>query len=291
MTPLDPLYFGTQGWAQRVATWMSNANSAPSATPFLDGNVRLIRHSLMHSDATGPRMVVNIGADALLSFLATGDYRNIYAQPVVGGKRRSPTKERVAVDGLLELEGGGANHYFGAVALDGTGVRFYGEYCMAIQPARVTADTRLFDRDSYDLLQAPLADPDPQKAGEIVSALRGQWGADLADMLIMKMLPRLPPVQHLITAGTISGLVLSDQEFVEVHLEDKILTQDIEEIRQSPDADAVEAGIVNRKRNRQSPTLVEMRWVEQRMRVRAQLLQQGVGYRVVTFQGRGYQWT
>jgi plasmid stabilization system protein ParE len=286
---LDPIYFSSRTWARRIKDWIAQARAAGQATPFLDGNVAVMRQILTHPD-TGPRMVVNIGADALLKFVETNDYKNIYDKPVVGGRRREPTKERIEVDRLLGLGAAASNSYFGAVALGGAGVRFYGEYCMVIKRSRVGGTTRLFDRDSYDLLQAPLAERGPTRTSRIVGALRGQWDKDLVDMLIMRALPRLPPTQHLITVGNVSGLIMSDQEFVEVHLVDKIGLEHIEEIRQLPEEAAIESSILSRRRDRQSPTLVEIRWVAQRRRVLRDLARKGLHFRIASLHGKGYQW-
>jgi hypothetical protein len=289
LTTLDPVYFGPRSWAQRIGDWIKLARATGRATPFLQDNLGIIRQILGQRE-TGPRMVVNIGADELLSFLETDDYKNIYENPVVGGRRRAPSKERVEVDGLLGL-GNARRCYFGAVALDGSGVRFYGEYCMVIKPARVEArNTGTFDRDSYDLLQSPLSGRSPTRTRRIVAALRGVWDVDLVDMLIMKMLPELPAAQHLITVGNLSDLVLSDQEFVEVHLEGKIAVADVEEIRQSSNDAVVEATIRDRRRSGQSPTLVEMHWMAQRRRVAARLAKRAVRQRVVLVQART-QWS
>jgi len=286
--PLDAVYFGNRTWRQRLREGLKRVRSNASDAPFIDGNIAIIRQILMHTD-TGLRMVINIGADALLSFLTTGGYKNIYEEPVIGGKRHTPTPERVAVDTLLGLDG--PQTYFGAVALGGTGVRFYGEYCMVIKPSRVDAATSVFDRDSYDLLLPPLAGWSASRTKKIVGALSGKWSDDLAEMLIMKMLPRLPGAQHLITVGNVSALVMSDQEFAEVHLAGKIRLADVEEVRQSPDEVAIESAILNRKRSRRSPTLVEIRWVEQRHRALAELAKHSMRYRIVTLHGKGYQWT
>jgi len=140
----DPTYFSAQSWADRVDRWETDNQGSV----FSGGNVAVIRQMLSDPE-TGLRMVVNITADALRSFLSEGRYRNLYDSPLVGGSARQPSPERVKVDSRFGL---GPNVYFGALALGGTGVRFYGEYCMVIKLDRVPADTRLFDRDSYDIL-------------------------------------------------------------------------------------------------------------------------------------------
>jgi hypothetical protein len=286
---LDSLYFSTRAWRSRLKDALSRWKTKGSVEPFLRGHLAVIRKLLLDAD-TGPRMVINIGADALLSFLATGLYKNIYERPVVGGAPRTPTSERLQVDAWLALPDPAA-FYFGAIALGGAGVRYYGEYCMAIRRSSIPADTRLFDRDSYDLLEAPLTGGSPARMLRIVKALRGTWSADLVDMLILKMLPRLPETHHLITSGSVSALVMNDQEFVEVHLPRRIDLQDIEEIRQLPHESSIEASIIGRRRGRLAPTLVEIRWLAQRRKVLRGLAHESLAYRLVTMDGKGYQWT
>ena len=101
----------------------------------------------------------------------------------------------------------------------------------------------------------------------------------------------MPPTQHLITIGNVSGLVMSDQEFVEVHLHGKVGLAHIEEIRQRPEEAAIELSILGRRRARQSPTLVEIHWVAQRQRVLRSLARKGLGVRVASLHGKGYQWS
>ena len=283
---LDPIYFSDRGWDERVEEWI-RTNDTGDAVSFLSGSLDVVREVLSQKE-TGLRMVINIGPDALLSFLATNDYKNIYEKPVIGGTERNPTKERKEVDELLGFGPQVIDFYFGAAALGGTGVRYYGAHCMVLK--EVPPDTRLFDRDSYDLLQPPLSDWDPSTTQKIAKWLGGTWSSDVVDMLIMKMLPKLPATQHLITAGSISELVITDQEFVEVHRNRKIHRADLEEIRESPEEAAIEMTILNRRLGRRSPTAVEIRWVVQRHNVLQAVTRNGIAHRVVTHHGTGYQW-
>jgi hypothetical protein len=231
-------------------------------------------------------MVINISAHALLSFLAERRYRNLYEMPVIGGTRRQPSAERQRVDGLLGFGRHAGDYYFGAVALGGTGVRFYGEYCMALKTEDVGDDTTIFDRDSYDLLLPPLESQD----ASIADILRGTWGSDVVDMLTLKLLPELRDMNRLVTTGTVSEMILHDQEFVEVHKRGAIEPRAIEEVRQSPDEVAIESRIMARQANGFAPTALEVLWLRRRDEVVAALEREGVQYRIVTLHGRGYQW-
>lgn len=86
---LDPAYFSAESWRARVQRWLDDPAHSDR---FLDGNVRLVRQIMEHAES-GLRVVVNISAHALLSFLAQRRYRNLYERPVIGsarqGRRRS----------------------------------------------------------------------------------------------------------------------------------------------------------------------------------------------------------
>jgi len=277
---LDPLYFSTDGWHERVENWLRDGRD-----PFVDGNLHLVRQIMEHAES-GLRVVINISAHALLSFLAERRYRNLYESPVIGGVRRQVSPERQRVDTLLDLAPPD-QFYFGAVALGGTGVRFYGEYCMVLHSSEIDAQTQVFDRDSYDLLLPPLSDQ-PSDAS-IVTMLRGVWG-DVVDMLTLKLLPDLRGSTRLLTTGTVSEMILRDQEFVEVHKKGAITPDSIEELRQSPDEVAIEARIAARSAAGFPPTAMELRWLHRREEVVRALERSRLPYRIVTLHGRGYQW-
>jgi len=234
---------------------------------------------------TGLRMVVNITADALLSVLREGGYRNLYENPVVGGAPKEPTKQRQKVDRTFSIT---SNHYFGAAALGGAGVRFYGEYCMVIKLERVRPRTRLLDRDSYDILLEPLKALELSKRQ--VERLTGTWDADLVQMALLRVLPEIGHDMRLVTSGTISESVLRDQEFIEVHLEGSFGPTDLEEVRESPDDASLELAIAERARHGLFTTTVDREWARRRAVVARELDAQGIRHRVVTLHGRGYQW-
>jgi hypothetical protein len=283
---MDSLYFSSGSWRQRVDAWLANEKHAGNDNPFLTSNVDLVR-KILDDSKTGLRVVVNISTDALLNFLYQREYKNLYEEPVIGGKRRTPSQERQDVDRMLGFGTAAKNYYFGAVALGGTGVRFYGEFCMVLRRDELRPDTKLFDRDSYDLLLPPLIGSDDMNG--MIGMLRGEW-SDVVDMLTLRLLPELRNMNRLITIGTISELVLHDQEFVEVHHDSRITPDVIEEVRQSPDEVALEARILARSRAGLPFNAVELRWLDQRQRLMRALALRKVQYRIVTLHGRGYQW-
>jgi hypothetical protein len=280
---LDPAYFSSDSWHNRVQNWLGNH----ADDPFLGSNISLIRQIMEHPES-GLRMVVNISATALLSFLAAGRYKNLYEQPIIGGVTRTVSKEREKVDDLLGFGARPDNYYFGAAALGGTGVRFYGEYCMVLKGEEVDVETQILDRDSYDLVLPPLSDD--SSPAPVASKLLGKWGPDAIDMLTLKILPELQGANRLVTTGTVSEMILHDQDFVEVHKRGEILTSSVEEVRQSPDEVAMESRVIARGSAGYPPTALETLWLQRRDQVVQALEREGIHYRMVTLHGRGYQW-
>lgn len=78
-TTLDPVYFSTDSWRRRVekgfATDRSIRRRQSAAGP-----------QIMEHAESGLRVVINISAHALLSFLAEHRYRNLHESPVIGGR-------------------------------------------------------------------------------------------------------------------------------------------------------------------------------------------------------------
>lgn len=279
----DPIYFMDESWEVRVQRWQQDALQQG----FSSGNHAVIEQALREPEA-GLRIVVNISSAALLSFLRSGRYLNLYDEPVIGSSTHGPTKNRREVDEKLDIDG--HRTYFGAVALGGVGVRYYGEYCMVLRLGLARDDTRLFDRDSYDILLPPLVGVLVDQP--LIERLRGTWGTDLYPMVLLKVLPEVVHLRRLVTSGTVSEAILKDQEFIEVHLEleDPFSPGDVEEIRESPDEVAVEARLRERQGAGLFVSAVEQEWLRQREMVATQLDAVGVRSRVVTLHGRGYQW-
>jgi hypothetical protein len=104
-TKLDAQYFGRASWTRRLGCALRDLKTDGRAGPFIGSHVGVIRQLLTDPDA-GPRVVINIGAEALLNFLETGSYRNLYEHPVVGGRPPLPPPAAVLVAKLLYLPGG-----------------------------------------------------------------------------------------------------------------------------------------------------------------------------------------
>lgn len=284
----DPQYFQRQTWTVRAASWVNSSQHG-----FTEGNRKVVEQAT-ESPESGLRVVINISADALVSFISEGRYRNLYESPVIG-ERPPPeaSEQRKEVDDALAI---GPHTYFGAAALGGVGVRYYGEYCMVLDLSRIDPDPQLFDRDSYDILMPPFkGHPDRD---EIIMWLKGKWSADRHAIVLMKVMPEIVHLRRLVTAGTVSEAVLADQEFIEVHLDPRktggsgsFTPHDVEEVRQSPDEVAVAMRLREREASGERLADVEHEWLVRREAVERSLVGVPVPTRVVTLHGRGYQWT
>lgn len=285
---LGGIYFMPRSWVDRLDLWMAMARDA-----FAEGNRRVV-DEVVDSEGSGLKVVVNIGAHALVSFVDQGRYRNLYERPVVGADApRTVTDPRCLVDTAVGI---GADTYFGAVALGGAGIRYYGEYCMVLVLDQVDPDPQLFDRDSYDVLEPPLHGH-PQQA-DLIERLKGVWAGDRRAMVLMKVLPELAHGNRLVTSGTISEVVLKDQEFIEVHLRPPrpagqvggFGPEDVGEVRQSPDEVAVALRLRERESDGQPLTDVEHEWLVRREAAERAIRAAPWPTRVVTLHGKGYQW-
>lgn len=277
----DRNYFNDSPWGERLRNQRAVLERDD---PFAAASLDVVKN-LVSEAHSGIRMVVNITADALLKFLDSGHYKNLYENPVVGGRSRMPSRERTEVDELLGFDDP-SKYYFGAVALGGTGIRFYGEYCMVIRAGAEGADARLFDRDSYDLLLSPLA----AHKRRMALCLRGQWRADLLPMVALKVLPGFRHQQRVATAGLIAGDLLRDQEFIEVHKRGPITTDGIEEIRLSPDELARDYQGHLEEAASEAPSGARMIWADRREQVLEAMRARGIRTRVVAGYERGYGW-
>jgi hypothetical protein len=117
----------------------------------------------------GTRMVVNLSSVHVPAFCEASrnkelkPYKNAYdlGKYQVGDpptKTNEKVKARALVDAALPLGGmaSAKDVYFGAVELNGPGIRFYGDICLVLRRNALDPDTVVLDRNSYDLIRAPI---------------------------------------------------------------------------------------------------------------------------------------
>jgi len=280
---LDPIYFATASWASRFTDWIRQHAGTDT---FADANAAALDVISSRPDI-GLRMAVNIPAHALLLFLRDGRYKNAYEQPTEAGEPTSPSPTRQRVDAALfppPLEPD--KHYFGATVLGGTGVRYYGDYCLVLKEDEkiLPKDTQVLDRNSYDMVFPPLDGCEPLP--DIAQRLRGEWGSDLLPMVKMKILPALGVAPRLATAGVASETLLHDESFVEVHKQGSFGPTEIHEVREAAADAAVEADIVGRRERGHPVSVEETFWVQRRHEVDRELAARGIRARIIVSAGR-----
>lgn len=261
-------------WSDRLAAFCGGL------TEFENANREVVQRCLKDDQL---RVVINLPADALLALLGGDHYRNCYELPFVAGEVRAPSPKRMQVDGLLGFQPDGRDYYFAAVSFGGTGVRFYGEYCMVISPGAVK-EPRILDRNSYELLDEPL-----RQNLSLVAILGGNWG-DLSSVLTLKVLTTIRQPNRLLPPGVVSETVLRDEDFVEVHLRQKIFRQAVEEIRQAPEDLTRDSHLRQQLARGQMPRPEELLWSRHRHDVDVATARIGVNSRIVTTSGRGGRW-
>ena len=180
--------------------------------------------------------------------------------------------------------------YYGAVDLNGTGVRFYGDVCLVL--ATAPAETVILDRNSYDLLRPPLGSPtsyddsDDANLLEAARSIAGRWGEDLPVIASLKVLPLRPPTKRRLTTGQISEGLLHDEDYIEVLRRGSFGSDDLKEARLTAADVAREAHVLEQQRHGPMPSQAASLWVQQRRAAERALADAKVSVRIITESGR-----
>jgi hypothetical protein len=242
----------------------------------------------------GVRVVFNLSSAHVPDFCQDG-YRNAYdlGRYVVGEIQDENPPRRVQVDlaigGFFKLEPN--EIYFGAAELNGSGVRFYGDVCLVLNPRPSPNMTALLDRNSYDLLRAPIYESFTKAQAQggtdaVVMDYGGRWDDALCPIVAIKVLEGRVAANRRITTGYVSEGVLADEDYVEVLRKGSFVCEDLEGARTTTADAARESFIGSRERSGQPISLAELNWREVRQGARAALDQAGVAMRVVISSGR-----
>lgn len=283
-------YFSTRNWTTRLSQFIGGIADR-DAQRFAAANLRLIQAQAgTRSPASPLRVVFNLGAGALIDFLATDDYKNIYQRPVVGGRARHPSRKRLDTDQLLGLTPPD-DYYFCALATGGCGIAFYGEYCAVLLPGAAQGGIGfILDRNSYDLGSRPLTQiaADHRLSGrQLVGVLSAGFGTAEADALLaLKLLLARPSEPRLMTPGQIAAALLSDEDFVEAYHRGKIRLLAIEEMREHPNDAAIESDIRQRWAGGEAVSAEQALWCARRRAIRDALATHGIARRIVAHAGR-----
>ncbi len=252
----------------------------------------------------GARMVCNISSVHIPAFVTASlagekAYKNGYdlAKYRIGGSASDGSlKTRDIVDqALTHLVGvSGDKIYFGAVELNGAGVRFYGDICLVLKRDAVLSTTTILDRNSYDLVRSPLrqriesGNPamwDKNREAE-ASSISGNWADDLQSIAALKVLKESNIGSRRITTGLISNGLLKDEDYIEVLRVGSFSARDLQEARISASDAPYESLVAQRRATGPRPRLEALIWRMRRRRADAALRRAKVDVRVVTTTGR-----
>lgn len=184
--------------------------------------------------------------------------------------------------------------YFGAVDVNGSGVRFYGDVCLVLKRG-LAADCVVLDRNSYDLVRSPVKELVTQAGKGKEDAVRqaiarswsGTWDGDLGHIAAAKALATLPLGERRWTTGHISHAVCSDEDYIEVLKRGSFDAHDLQEARVSANDAAEDALTASRLASRRpKPRLESLLWARRRARAEAALRALGVPVRIVSNHGR-----
>lgn len=298
----------TKDWKLTVgeATGEIYKAQSMSAGSMADANANMVRR-VFHGQgpdkderdlARGARVAVNIAAVHVPAFCSAGvtAYKNTYdlgETRLLGNiPAGDPIPVRTLVDGILATitSVSAKNIYFGAVEVNGSGIRFYGDVCFILKSEKVDAQTVVLDSNSYDLVRPPITlagqAPVANNLECHAQAKAGLWADDTPDMAVLKTMAVRNIAERRLTTGQISDSVLDDEDYLEVLMVGSFGVGDLEEARTFA-ADAAGQGQISEQlRLGPCPTLAELQWRKHRLAAVRALQKHGVRSRVVTTSGR-----
>jgi hypothetical protein len=284
-----PRYFLSGSWASRLSSAIA-ARASTQSRDFAAANVSRVKEHLTLEKSL--RVVFNLHGYALLNYLRTGDYKNIYEGPEIAGEVLRPSQTRLRADNLVGLHPA-RDYYFCALASGGTGLRYYGTYCAVLKPAATKGRVvRIFDRNSYDLLTPPLKTyletlQAKGKSARLVDGLMSRFDDESTQtMLATKVLQRTADSPHLLTAGTVADAILSDEDYCEAYHQGKIDIVAIEELREHPADVSRETELLQRLKSGEFLRPEEVVWAARRRRIRQEVRRLGLPRSVSANSGR-----
>jgi hypothetical protein len=248
---------------------------------------------------SGARMVVNISSVHIPAFCEASrkgeerPYKNGYDLGKFRLGTPPPSSEpnlRGTVDAALPLNGvSPADVYFGAVELFGSGIRFYGDVCLVLKKHVVAPGTLVMDRNSFDLISAPLRDRinnSPSARALEAQKLAGRWKKDVGAMAALRVMEILGLRRRRYTSGQIAETIRQDEDYIEVIKQDSFGALALQEARLSANDAAYDSFTAERTAYGPPPRLESLMWRDRRRVAEQELQREDVTVRVVTSSGR-----
>lgn len=247
----------------------------------------------VYRNRDGVRAVFNVSSSHLPAIL-DDRYQNCYAVTSrrVIGQRQSISQRRQAVDRVvaaaIPCEPKYTDLHYGAVELNGVGMRYYGDACIVLKRDELQHDTVVLFRNSYDLVRPPMLDSfleSNERAVELATSIMGTR-ADVTYMLACKMMHDPGIGERLLTIGRISQELIHDEDYFEVVRTRDFGHANIEEVRVSPGEVALELQIAEQIDSGPPPTLAELIWMYRREEARRAAARHGIPVRITISDGR-----
>ncbi len=290
-------------WDARVKALVTKEKTV-SARAYVAANLEMICRTMEGRGPEDPRQLAAGRAKAVVCMSSAhmpafcndkGDraYKNGYAvgslQRPLAGVAPKDIPRRVRLDAVI----GKLAHckpediHYAAMELNGTGVRFYGDMCMVLKS--IPADTLLLDRNSYDVLRAPICGTfNPRIAASLATQLKkiaGVWVTDAANMAATKILGSSIVAPRRMTTGQVSDGLLCDEDYVEVILTQSFSVDAVLEVRLHPN-DVAKAEHIRGLEFRKAPRCAQLEWGRRRRAAEDALLAARIPMRVVSDSGR-----
>lgn len=292
-------------WQKHLADFRLDIAPDPTTqSQFRNANCDMVRDAMVGygPDASRPnpeagqRLVYNLSS-AHVGSTISGNYLNGYDLETVLGTRRTSRLRRQIDEIVAELAGTGQTPetiYYGAVELNGSGVRYFGDFCLVLKPDPERDDLLLLT-NSYDVHRQPVrhqvffcgdADLTKQRRQDVLKSWSGRWPADAPDMAVLKLAGTIAVTRRRLSIGMVAVNVLVDEDYLEVLRKGTFRAENIEEIRISAADAATEARIADRLRTGPAPSLSELQWRHRRRAAEAAAVAAGLKVRVVFTLGR-----
>jgi hypothetical protein len=199
---------------------------------------------------------------------------------------------RVMVDEALCSVTGSKEYeiYFGAVEVNGSGIRFYGDVCFILNTDQIAQNTVVLTSNSYDLVRPPItptgSTPTAIALQAQVATMAGTWSSDTPDIAVVKTFASREVSERRLTTGQISDAILDDEDYLEVLKVGSFDASSLQEARVSAADTAAEGQVGEQLRLGLCPSLAELQWRKHRRAAVKALQGHGVRTRVITTSGR-----
>jgi hypothetical protein len=296
----------TENWAQRASKEIGKKSGGANGMP--GANADMVRRVIsgmgpdknVADPACGARVAINIAAVHVASFCNAPQngkaYKNTYdlkKTPLLG-KVPQGTKlpVRALVDkALCSVTNSSENEiYFGAVEVNGSGIRFYGDICFILKAEVIDGDTVVLTSNSYDLVRPPITSAGSKPVAATlqshVRTMAGLWARDTPDMAVLKTFSARNVSERRLTTGQVSEAVLDDEDYLEMLKLGSFDASGLQEARVSAADTAAEGQIGEQLRLGLCPSLAELQWRKHRRGAVKALQGHGIRTRVITTSGR-----